>query len=725
MVSRSVLGLLVVLVVSFPLPARAQGGQPALGGTATFHIDLHAGSNLVSLPVRPDSAAVETVLADLSPLLTLIQDDDGRYFIPSQGIAQLGRWSWDQAYRVVTTGAATLIVQGPEIRPEASPLLVEPEIGNWVPYLRTAPSSVDAAFASIASHLLRVEDARGRFYVPGDAASTLDSVRTGEGYRVWVSQPATLTFPANTSPSPDTAAPARPTGLVATPTDGAIVLDWADSPEIDLHATPYEVLRSTTSGGGYTHVAWRSGSRYTDADDLVAGTAYYYVVTARDADGNVSLPSAEASATLEPPPPPSPSPFALPASGMPTATDEALGMRLEYRDDPLGAVNEHGEGFETQGERLWIGVGGTGTDRTHPLPIVEPDGAGGIQTYYINDARTLAPAPPLGTDIGTDAFKFCHEGTMPGAAILLPSGGTAVHLNVLDGDGGGCDDTGSYFYRYVQPSDGSAGTLETLTKNGGSPLQSGAKNYTLASPDASGPVVLHLDAMSNTSFWTDGDLDGDFKQLISANTSNGTIPRAVGIGSSVYIVANENVNGHAAWRIDAAGNATEATKTGLSSLSEMWNGIDDVSGGYGPSPRYVGPAPDGSGGALPGFIVLTRSNGRYRIYYHDGQEGSTLTELATNEPGYISYARVGDDTWRILNDGRVQRLSAIDPTGGSLSWTTELTLTFPSGWSDVEYAQITENGSIWIIGEKNVTFPATGVAYDDIAVAYYRSAGLE
>lgn len=615
---RALFGLLIVLGVAFPLPARAQGGQPALGGTTTFHIDLQAGSNLVSLPVRPDSAAVEAVFADLFPLLTLIQDDDGRYFIPDQGIAQLGRWSWDQAYRVVTTDAATLTVQGPEIQPEASPLLVEPEVGNWVPYLRTAPASVDAAFASIAPHLLRVEDARGRFYVPGDAASTLDSVRTGRGYRVWVSQPATLTFPANTSPSPG--------------------------------------------------------------------------------------------------------PFALPASGMPTATDEALGMRLEYRDDPLGAVNEHGEGFETQGERLWIGVGGTGTDRTHPIPIVEPDGSGGIQTYYINDARTLAPAPPLGTDIGTDAFKFCHEGTMPGAAVLLPSGDTAVHLNVLDGDGGGCDDTGSYFYRYVQPPDGSAGTLETLTGNG-SPLQSGAKNYTLASPDEGGPVVLHLDAMSNTSFWADGDLDGDFKQLISANTSNGTIPRAVGIGSSVYVVTNENVNGHAAWRIDAAENSTEATKTGLSSLSEMWNGLD-VSGGYGPSPRYVGPAPDGSGGALPGFIVLTRSNGRYRIYYHDGQEGSALAELATNEPGYISYRRVGDDTWRILSDGRVQRLSAIDPAGGSLTWRTELTLTFPADWSDVEYAEITENGSIWIIGEKNVTFPATGVAYDDIAVAYYRSAGL-
>ena len=47
-------------------------------------------------------------------------------------------------------------------------------------------------------------------------------------------------------------APADPTGLVATPWDGAVALDWDDNAEADL--VGYNIYRSTVSGSGYSIV---------------------------------------------------------------------------------------------------------------------------------------------------------------------------------------------------------------------------------------------------------------------------------------------------------------------------------------------------------------------------------------------------------------------------------------------------------------------------------------
>ena len=89
--------------------------------------------------------------------------------------------------------------------------------------------------------------------------------------------------------------PAAPVGLVATGGDGQVSLDWADNLEPDL--SDYFVHRAEVAGGPYTQIAGPLGaSAYLDAA-VVNGTAYYYVVTAADAAGNVSANSAEATAT--------------------------------------------------------------------------------------------------------------------------------------------------------------------------------------------------------------------------------------------------------------------------------------------------------------------------------------------------------------------------------------------------------------------------------------------
>jgi len=180
----------------------AQDSAPVTGDPFTLEVQLDTGSNLVSLPLVPDTTSMDALLGPL-PSLVLAKDDMGHHYVPGQEIDPLSEWSWDEAYSIRLAAPASFRVAGPSIQPESSPLLLEAEVGNWVPYFQSAPRAVEDAFASIEEHLARVEDSDDRFYEPGNEASTLDSLHVGRGYRVWVHEPATLVYPPNATSGED------------------------------------------------------------------------------------------------------------------------------------------------------------------------------------------------------------------------------------------------------------------------------------------------------------------------------------------------------------------------------------------------------------------------------------------------------------------------------------------------------------------------------------------
>jgi len=79
------------------------------------------------------------------------------------------------------------------------------------------------------------------------------------------------------------ATPAAPQGLLASGSSKAITLRWLPS----FGATGYDVLRSTTSGSGYTVVGSNLPANTTSYMDATAaaGTTYYYVVRAKNSAG--------------------------------------------------------------------------------------------------------------------------------------------------------------------------------------------------------------------------------------------------------------------------------------------------------------------------------------------------------------------------------------------------------------------------------------------------------
>lgn len=90
--------------------------------------------------------------------------------------------------------------------------------------------------------------------------------------------------------------PAAPQNLIATAGEESVALDWNDNSEPNILG--YKAFRSTTSGGPYTQInATLLATSDLNDTGLTNDVTYYYVVIARDANGNESAYSAEASAT--------------------------------------------------------------------------------------------------------------------------------------------------------------------------------------------------------------------------------------------------------------------------------------------------------------------------------------------------------------------------------------------------------------------------------------------
>lgn len=106
----------------------------------------------------------------------------------------------------------------------------------------------------------------------------------------------TVTGTIDNSGPPDLTAPATPVGLAATVSGSTVNLSWTANTESDL--ANYVLQRSKTSGGPYTTLATVPAGSTSYADTSAPQGTLYYVLAARDAFGNTSSNSAQASATL-------------------------------------------------------------------------------------------------------------------------------------------------------------------------------------------------------------------------------------------------------------------------------------------------------------------------------------------------------------------------------------------------------------------------------------------
>ena len=109
--------------------------------------------------------------------------------------------------------------------------------------------------------------------LPAGVTSVTDLIsgKVYTGSTVTLSSQTTVVFYLP-SDAPQAAAPARPTVVM----NNAGVISWDPS----AGATGYNVKRSTVSGGPYTTLAGNVGNTSYIDTTAVAGTTYYYVVSA-------------------------------------------------------------------------------------------------------------------------------------------------------------------------------------------------------------------------------------------------------------------------------------------------------------------------------------------------------------------------------------------------------------------------------------------------------------
>lgn len=168
---------------------------PLLGDTSSSQdIELRQGWNIVSSHVTPSDVQLESVLSDVLSDIEIVKDESGNIYSPSYGIDQVGTWDSKEAYMIYARAPVTLTLSGEPVEPQSSPIDL---VSGWnlVSYLRNAPLPVAEAFTSVSSQLVMIKNEEGDVYYPDFGIDTIGSLLPGEGYKVYVTAPATLTYP--------------------------------------------------------------------------------------------------------------------------------------------------------------------------------------------------------------------------------------------------------------------------------------------------------------------------------------------------------------------------------------------------------------------------------------------------------------------------------------------------------------------------------------------------
>ncbi|SDH54650.1 Glucose/arabinose dehydrogenase, beta-propeller fold [Actinokineospora alba] len=383
----------------------------------------------------------------------------------------------------------------------------------------------------------------------------------------------------------DTAPPTAPTGLTAQGSLGTATLSWTAATD-NVAVTGYQVHRSTTSGftpSAGTLITTVTGTGHTD-QGLAAGT-YHYRVIARDGAGNLSPPSAQASATVTADTTPPSVSISTPAAGselagmvqvMASAADSGgvAGVQLRLDGQPLGAEDTAVPYGTTWDTRL-------STNGTHTLTAVARDSAGNTATsapVTVTVSNTAAPpgAPVAsynfdegsGTTLNDRTGKG-HTGTLAGP--LWSAAGRYGGALSFDGtndlvtiaDANDLDLTSAMTLEgWVRPA-GSADWRTVLLKE-----QPGGLNYALYSDNAASRPAGYIRVGSSDRGVTGPSAVPQNAWTHLAMTYDGTTMRLYVNGTQVSTAA---VTG-------AAATSTSALRIGGNAVwGEYFNGlIDDV-----------------------------------------------------------------------------------------------------------------------------------------------------
>jgi hypothetical protein len=163
-------------------------------------IILTSGWNLISTFVEPVNKSMPTIWNDIKLSVNLVKNNIGQSYIPSFNINQIGNWNKYEGYQVSMKESKTLSISGSQIKPENTPISLT---SGWkmVSYIRNSAMSAPTALATLTSQnaLTLCKNSAGQSYIPQFNINQIGNLLPGQGYQMFLSKNATLTYPANSS----------------------------------------------------------------------------------------------------------------------------------------------------------------------------------------------------------------------------------------------------------------------------------------------------------------------------------------------------------------------------------------------------------------------------------------------------------------------------------------------------------------------------------------------
>jgi len=161
-----------------------------------INIDLNQGWNLISSNIIPSNSQMEEIFLYIENNILFVKNRLGQVFIPLYEINHIGNWNITHGYIVYVTSPDTLQITGTEVNPTETEINL---VSGWnlISYLRNLQMPVETALAGINSSLILVKNNIGQLYYPSYFLNTLGNMQPGQGYWLFMSEPAVLTYPGN------------------------------------------------------------------------------------------------------------------------------------------------------------------------------------------------------------------------------------------------------------------------------------------------------------------------------------------------------------------------------------------------------------------------------------------------------------------------------------------------------------------------------------------------
>lgn len=159
-------------------------------------INLNLGWNLISSNTEPYNLQIAVLLSGISGNINVIKNGYGQFYAPAWGVNSIGIWNKLDGYQISVNSSCILSLPGTELVPENNTYNLS---AGWhlISYIRNSPLPVEQGFATILSKIVVVKNNSGGMFVPSLGVNTIGNLIPSQGYWIYLSEPAVLTYPAN------------------------------------------------------------------------------------------------------------------------------------------------------------------------------------------------------------------------------------------------------------------------------------------------------------------------------------------------------------------------------------------------------------------------------------------------------------------------------------------------------------------------------------------------